>query len=231
MESTGTIQDHSLVRAAQAGNQAAFEQLVYAHDQAVLRLAFRITGSHNDAQDIHQEAFIKVYKKLGGFRFECTLSTWIYRIVTNVCLDHLRRNRSRGEDSTTEVKLENLINQVSDGRPFNNPEQQLLRRELGAQISRALRRLTPRERMVFELKHFQGMKLRTVSEILNCSEPAIKTSLFRATKKLRSHLTMYTNGKMKHSCDQTLKQAGSTQKEKRLRSAVVNPYGDEAACL
>jgi len=211
MESTGTIQDHSLVRAAQAGNHAAFEQLVYAHDQAVLRLALRITGSHNDAQDIHQEAFIKVYKKLDGFRFECTISTWIYRIVTNLCLDHLRRNRTRAEDSTTEVKLENLINQVSDGRPVNNPEQQLLRRELGVQISRALRRLTPRERMVFELKHLQGMKLRTVSEILNCSEPAIKTSLFRATKKLRTHLTAYTNCKMKHTSDQTLNRCASPQ--------------------
>jgi RNA polymerase sigma-70 factor, ECF subfamily len=211
MESTGTIQDHSLVRAAQAGNQAAFEQLVYAHDQAVLRLAFRITGSHNDAQDIHQEAFIKVYKKLGGFRFECTISTWIYRIVTNLCLDHLRRNRTRAEDSTTEVKLENLINQVSDGRPVGNPEQQLLSRELRVQISRALRRLTPRERMVFELKHFHGMKLRTVSEILNCSEPAIKTSLFRATKKLRIHLTTYTNCKMKHSSAQILNRCASPQ--------------------
>ena len=202
MESTGTLQNHSLIRAAQAGNQTAFEQLMYAHDQAVLRLAFRITGSHNDAQDIHQEAFIKVYKKLGGFRFECTISTWIYRIVTNLCLDHLRRNRTRGEDSMTEVKLESLINQVSDGRPVNNPEQQLLCRELGAQISRALGRLTPRERMVFELKHFQGMKLRTVSEILNCSELAIKNSLFRATKKLRTQLTAYTKGNMKHSSDQ-----------------------------
>ena len=211
MESTDTIQNYSLVRAAQAGDHSAFEKLVYVHAQAVLRLALSITGSHNVAQDIHQEAFIKVYKKLDGFRFECTISTWIYRIVTNLCLDHLRRNRVRAEDSTTEVKLENLINQVSDGRPVGNPEQQLLSRELRVQISRALRRLTPRERVVFELKHFHGMKLRMVSEILNCSEPAIKTSLFRATKKLRTHLAAYTNCKVKHTSAQILSRCASRQ--------------------
>jgi RNA polymerase sigma-70 factor (ECF subfamily) len=211
MESTGTIQDHSLVRAAQAGDHAAFEKLVYVHAQAVLRLALSITGSHNVAQDIHQETFMKVYKRLDGFRFECTISTWIYRIVTNLCLDYLRRNRTRAEDSTTEVQLENLINQISEGRPVDNPEQQLLLRELRVQISRALRRLTPRERMVFELKHLHGMKLRTVSEILNCSEPATKTSLFRATKKLRTHLAAYTNCKRKHTSDQVLNRCASPQ--------------------
>jgi RNA polymerase sigma-70 factor (ECF subfamily) len=208
MESIGCIQDCFLVREVQGGNQAAFEQLVHAHDQTVLRLAFRITGSLSDAQDIYQEAFLKVYKKLGGFRFECSFSTWIYRIVTNLCLDHLRKNRNRRENSAIEVNVEgeeyDLLNQVSHDRPANNPEQQLLRRELGAHISYALQRLTPRERMVFELKHFQGLKLRTLGEILNSSEGSIKTSLFRATQKLRFQLAGFTNGKkssMKQRCD------------------------------
>ena len=74
MESIGYIQDCSLVREAQGGSQAAFEQLVHTYDQAVLRLALRLTGSASDAQDIHQEAFLKVYKKLDGFRFECSFA-------------------------------------------------------------------------------------------------------------------------------------------------------------
>src|SRR5271156_5444610 len=94
MESIGYIEDGSLVRQAQCGNQDAFTQLVHTYDQAVLRLALRLTGSQSDAQDIHQEAFIKAYMKLNGFRFECSFATWIYRIVTNVCLDHLRRNQA-----------------------------------------------------------------------------------------------------------------------------------------
>jgi RNA polymerase sigma-70 factor, ECF subfamily len=189
MENTGCIRDCFLVREVQSGNQAAFEQLVHAHDQAVLRLAFRITGSETDAQDIYQEAFLEVYKKLGSFRFECSFSTWIYRIVTNLCLDHLRKNRNRRETSAIKVNAEgeeyDLLNQLSDhspaNNPANNPEQHLLSRELSVRILCALQGLTPRERMTFEFKHFQGLKLRTVSEVLNSSEGSIKTILFRAT--------------------------------------------------
>jgi RNA polymerase sigma-70 factor (ECF subfamily) len=199
MENIGCIQDCFLVREVQDGNQAAFAQLVHAHDQAVLRLALRITGSQSDAQDIYQEAFLKVYKKLGSFRFECSFSTWIYRIVTNACLDHLRKNRHRREDSSRELNVEgeeyDFLNQVSDDRPANNPEQELLRQELNAHILGALQTLTPRERMLFELKHFQGLKLRIVGEILKTSESSVKTSLFRATRKLRFQLAGFTNGK------------------------------------
>src|SRR5271155_1208176 len=155
MESIGYIQDGALVRKAQGGNQAAFAQLVHMYDRTVLRLALRLTGSESDAQDIHQEAFLKVYKKLSGFRFECSFATWIYRIVTNVCLDHLRRNQARKRNGALEVSDDDVLNQLPDDRPDNNPEQQLLDRELSAQIRRALKRLTPGERMVFELKHFQ----------------------------------------------------------------------------
>jgi len=192
MESVGQIQDFFLVRQVQGGNQAAFEQLVHAHDHAVLGLALRITGSQSDAQDIYQEAFLKIYRKLSGFRFECSFTSWIYRIVTNLCLDHLRKARNRRESSTAEVNEGregyDLLNQISDDRPAHNPEQQVLRRELSEQLSCALRTLTPRERMVFELKHFEGLKLRTVSEILHSSEGSVKTTLFRATQKLRSQL-------------------------------------------
>jgi RNA polymerase sigma-70 factor (ECF subfamily) len=209
MENVGQIQDCFLVREVQGGNQAAFEQLVHAHDQAVLRLAIRITGSHSDAQDIYQEAFLKAYNKLGSFRFECSFSSWIYRIVTNLCLDHLRKNRNRRESTAIEVNAEgeeyDLLNQLSDDRPAHNPEQEMLRRELSAHISCALQQLTPRERMVFELKHFEGLKLRTVSEILHTSEGSIKTSLFRATQKLRFQLAGFTRG--------TIRSAGAVTPE------------------
>jgi RNA polymerase sigma-70 factor (ECF subfamily) len=199
MESIGCIQDCFLVREVQGGNHAAFEQLVRAHDQAVLRLALRITGSPIDAQDIYQEAFLKIYTKLGGFRFECSLSTWIYRIVTNLCLDHLRKSRNRRENTAIEGNFEgeafNLLDQLSDEKVANSPEQQMLGRELGAHISCALQKLTPRERMVFELKHFQGMKLRSVGRILNTSEASIKTTLFRATQKLRIELAGLTTAR------------------------------------
>src|SRR5579871_1892615 len=114
------IDDTMLIREAQCGNAGAFEELVRHYDQAVLRLALHLTGSENDAQDVYQEAFLKAYKNLGSFRFECSFYTWIYRIVTNLCLDHLRKRSVRREDAPVALDPEgeqyDVLEQVVDGR-------------------------------------------------------------------------------------------------------------------
>jgi RNA polymerase sigma-70 factor (ECF subfamily) len=189
---TGRIDDTTLVREAQRGNRAAFEELVRHYDHAVLRLALHLTGSESDAQDIYQEAFLKAYKSIGSFRFECSFYTWIYRIVTNLCIDQLRKRQVRKEDAPVAKDSSgeefDVLNQVPDGRAGANPERDLMRRELGTRICTALEKLTPRERMVFELKHYQGLKLRTVGEMLKTTEETAKNTLFRATQKLRGAL-------------------------------------------
>jgi RNA polymerase sigma-70 factor (ECF subfamily) len=186
------INDADLIREAQRGSRPAFEELVRQYDQAVLRLALHLTGSDAEAQDIYQEAFLKAYRHLGNFRFECSFYTWMYRIVTNLCLDHLRKKKTRREDSPVMVdsngEEHSLLDQVADDRAGANPERDLMRRELGGKISHALTQLTPRERMVFELKHYQGLKLRTIGEMLNTTEETAKNTLFRATQKLRGTL-------------------------------------------
>ena len=186
------VDDNVLIREAQRGNRVAFEELVRQYDQAVLRLALRLTASESDAQDIYQEAFLKAYRNLAGFRFECSFYTWLYRIVTNLCLDHIRKRKVRKEDAPVAMASDgseiNLLDQVSDDRAGANPERDLMRRELGHKIGRALTRLTPRERMVFELKHYQGLKLRTIGEMLHTTEETAKNTLFRATQKLRGAL-------------------------------------------
>lgn len=186
------IDDTVLVREAQRGNRAAFEELVQQYDQAVLRLAMHLTGSESEAQDVYQEAFLKAYRNLGSFRFECSFYTWIYRIVSNLCLDHLRRKQVRREDAPVAVDAEgkpyDLLEHVADGRAGADPERRLMSRELGTRIDFALKQLSPRERMVFELKHYHGLKLRTVGEILHTTEETAKNTLFRATQKLRSAL-------------------------------------------
>ena len=191
-QSLGRIDDTTLIREAQRGNRAAFEELVRHYDQAVLRLAFHLTGSEQDAQDVYQDAFLKAFKNVGSFRFECSFYTWIYRIVTNLCLDHLRKRQVRKEDAPVAVDSSgeeyDVLDQVPDGRAAANPERDLMRRELGKRINRALDRLTPRERMVFELKHYHGLKLRTVGDILHTTEETAKNTLFRATQKLRGAL-------------------------------------------
>jgi RNA polymerase sigma-70 factor, ECF subfamily len=193
MLSQTRIDDTLLVREAQRGSRTAFEELVRHYDQAVLRLALHLTGSEHEAQDVYQEAFLKAYKKIGRFRFECSFYTWIYRIVTNLCLDNIRKKQVRKEDAPvakdSEGEVYDVLSQVADGRSGANPERDLMRREFGGRISRALEKLTPRERMVFELKHYQGLKLRTVGEMLNTTEETAKNTLFRATQKLRGALS------------------------------------------
>jgi RNA polymerase sigma-70 factor (ECF subfamily) len=183
-----------LIRQAQNGSRPAFDALVRQYDGAVLRLALHLLGSESDAQDISQEAFLKAYRYIGNFRFECSFYTWIYRIVTNLCLDLMRRRKTRREDQTTIVDASgeelDLLGTVSDERASANPARELERKELGAQIQAALETLTPRERMVFELKHYQGLRLRTIGEMLQTTEETAKNTLFRATKKLRANLAV-----------------------------------------
>ncbi len=186
------VDDYKLIRAAQQGDTSAFEDLVRQYDRAVLRLAVHITGSQEDAQDIYQEAFLRAYINLGSFRFECSFYTWMYRIVTNLCLDHLRKKHSRLRDLTVAVspdgEEEALVGRIPDRSAASNPERSLLGREVRETIMRALKRLSPRERVVFELKHYHGMRLRTVAGILHTTEGTIKNTLFRATHKLRVEL-------------------------------------------
>jgi RNA polymerase sigma-70 factor (ECF subfamily) len=181
-----------LIRQAQEGSRAAFETLVRTYEKQVLRLALHLTGSEHDAEDIYQEAFLKAYRYLGNFRFECSFYTWIYRIVTNLCLDQLRRRKTRREEASIVVdssgeEIDRLA-VVSDDRAYANPGREMDRKHLSRCIQQALSTLTPRERMVFELKHYQGLRLRTIGEMLNTTEETAKNTLFRATKKLRAQL-------------------------------------------
>jgi RNA polymerase sigma-70 factor (ECF subfamily) len=185
-------EDDDLIRAAQGGERTAFDSLVRRYDRSVLRLALHMLGNEQDAQDVHQEAFIKAYRHLSNFRFECSFYTWLYRIVTNLCLDQLRRRKSRREDPSTVLDSSggemDLMANVQDERSMANPARELERKSMGAAIQSALDELTPRERMVFELKHYQGLKLRTIGEMLSTTEETAKNTLFRATRKLRARL-------------------------------------------
>jgi RNA polymerase sigma-70 factor, ECF subfamily len=186
-------EEHGLVRNAQTGDRLAFEELVRRYDREVLRLALNLVHRAEDARDIYQEAFMRVYKNLHRFRFECSFYTWLYRIVTNVALDHLRRRTSRKEDQApvpedSEATTRDFFDRQPEVRAAANPERNLLGQELGEHIATALNHLSARERMVFEMKHYQGLKLRAIGDMLGTSEETVKNSLFRATRKLRASL-------------------------------------------
>ncbi len=189
------LDERALVSEAQAGSRAAFEELVRRYDRDVLRLALNLMKRPEDARDVYQEAFLKVYRNLHRFRFECSFYTWLYRIVTNVCLDHLRRRQARPEDQAPEIhpnRMEegprDFFDHQREHRPALDPERTLMGKEIQTRIAKAMERLSPRERVVFEMKHYQGLKLRAIGDALGTTEETVKNSLFRATRKLRSEL-------------------------------------------
>ncbi len=189
------LDDRSLVQDAQTGNRLAFEELIRRYDRDVLRLALNLMKRSEDARDVYQEAFLKVYRNLHRFRFECSFYTWVYRIVTNVCLDHLRRRQARPEDQAPELHSAyheegstDFFERQREHRPALDPERSLLGLEIQTRLATAMERLSPRERVVFEMKHYQGLKLRAIGDALGTSEETVKNSLFRATRKLRNEL-------------------------------------------
>ncbi len=183
--------EFALIRSAQRGDQDAFEQLVRAHDQNVLRMAFNVLHSQEDARDVYQEAFLRVHRNLPKFRFDCSFSTWLYRIVANLCLDQIRRRKVRKEESPSVDTRSGEVDRfqfVPEERANVDPQRQLMSAEVNSRIQEVLGQLTPRERIVFEMRHYQGMRLRAIGEALGVTEEAAKNCLFRATQKMRSAL-------------------------------------------
>jgi RNA polymerase sigma-70 factor, ECF subfamily len=195
VSSLAGIDERVVVARAQTGSRLAFEELVRRYDRDVLRLALNLMKRTEDARDVYQEAFLKVYRNLHRFRFECSFYTWLYRIVTNVCLDHLRRRQARPEDQAPEIHATQFEDSTGDfferqreNRATLDPERHLLGQEIKTRLDAAMGRLSARERIVFEMKHYQGLKLRAIGDALGTSEETVKNSLFRATRKLRSEL-------------------------------------------
>jgi RNA polymerase sigma-70 factor (ECF subfamily) len=185
------MDETALIRAAQGGDETAFERLVQSYDQSVLRLAMNLLRSQEDAADVYQETFLRVYRSLHNFRFDCSFHTWLYRIVSNLCVDHLRKRKSRREEPTviqTPDGPRDRVDVVPEERAESDPQRKLLAGELRAKIDNVLADLTPRERMVFEMRHYGGMRLRAIGDVLGTTEEAAKNCLFRATQKMRSAL-------------------------------------------
>jgi len=190
-ETASPVDEAGLIEAAQQGDGEAFERLVRAHDEGVLRLAINLLRSDEDARDVYQETFLRAYRNLDRFRFECSFHTWLYRITTNLCLDQLRKRKRRREEQdavTSEDGELSRLETVAEPRAEGDPQRRLLSGEIGERIEQTLENLAPRERMVFEMRHYQGLRLRPIGEMLGVSEEAARNLLFRATKRMRAGL-------------------------------------------
>ena len=183
--------DTELIMQTQRGNMDAFEQLVQRYDKRVLTIAAGYVNSSDDAKDIYQEVFIRVYKGLSKFQYKSEFSTWLFRITTNVCLSHRMRGRRH-----THTSLDQEVND-EDGQPHALKEtltdntaadQQTHDAEISMRVEQALKTLSPRQKMVFSLKHYEGYKLKEIAEMMNCGEGTVKKYLFEATARLRKQL-------------------------------------------
>ena len=183
--------EKSLIRAAQRGDSAAFEQLVRSYDANVLRMAYNLLHSQEDAREVYQEAFLRVYRKLPEFRFDSAFSTWLYRIVANLCLDQIRKRKVRKEEAHSVETAAGEVDRlqfIPESRADVDPQRRLMSSEVSSRIEQVLGDLSPRERLVFEMRHYQGMRLRAIGESLGVTEEAAKNCLFRATQKMRAAL-------------------------------------------
>jgi RNA polymerase sigma-70 factor, ECF subfamily len=186
-----TGNDTELVMQAQRGDMNAFEQLVVRHDKRVLTIAAGYVNSADDAKDIYQEVFLRVYKSLPKFQFKSEFSTWLYRITTNVCLSH-RARKNKQTHASLDHGLEDedgQSNLLKDS--LSHPataDQQTHDAEIRLRVEHALKKLSPRQRMVFTMKHYEGYKLKEIAVMMKCKEGTVKKYLFEATTRLRKQL-------------------------------------------
>ncbi|HCV42277.1 MAG TPA: hypothetical protein DGH68_02245 [Bacteroidetes bacterium] len=177
---TAAEPEQQLILEAKAGNHRAFQRLVERHMKRTYNVAFSFVGDHDAAEDIVQDVFIKVHSALASFRGDAEFSTWLYRITTNLALNHLKQ-RKRKEERTVDTMDVAAAHLGS----HDNHTEDLDRR---FHIERALHELPTLQRAVVILRHLDGLSTRQVSEILKCSEGTVKTHLFRGLKKMRTKL-------------------------------------------
>lgn len=178
--------DTDLITRAAGGDAAAFQALVERHRSMVYRVAYQFAANHYDAEDIAQEVFIKVYRSLDRFRQDAQLTSWLYRIVMNACIDHRRRQVPAGSAPFGEEAEQRLMNAVEE---TPGPEDRAYAGELGDVLESEINRLPPGQRIVFVMRHHQGLKLGEIARALGLAEGTVKRQLHAAVHRLRRALT------------------------------------------
>ena len=178
--------DTDLISRAAGGDPSAFQALVERHRSMVYRVAYQFAGNHHDAEDIAQEVFIKVYRSLDRFRQDAQLTSWMYRIVMNACIDHRRRQRLAIAAPFGEEAEHRMLNTPED---TPGPEDRAYAGELGQVLESEIGRLPNGQRVVFVMRHHQGMKLCEIAAALGLAEGTVKRQLHAAVHRLRQALT------------------------------------------
>ena len=181
------IDDSAAVERARSGDSDAFRLLVEQHSRHVFRLAFRMTGNEQDAEDVVQETFLRAYKQLDKYEARASFSTWLYRIASNYSLD-LIRSRKRHEDKREQRAPEepDVLQTIPGHNP--GPDRLVYSGEVSQHVEAAMNELSAQERSAFVLRHFEGMAIEEIGAVLGTGINATKHSIFRAVQKLRKSL-------------------------------------------
>jgi RNA polymerase sigma-70 factor (ECF subfamily) len=178
--------DSDLITRAAGGDPTAFQALVERHRSMVYRVAYQFAGNHDDAEDIAQDVFIKVYRSLDKFRHDAQLSSWLYRIVMNACIDHHRRQSPAAATANGEEAELTLLNTPEDSP---GPEERAYAGELGEVLEVEIARLPPGQRVVFVMRHHEGLKLSEIADALGLAQGTVKRQLHAAVHRLRHALS------------------------------------------
>ena len=191
--------DEALVERFKNGNIEAFNELVNRYKKRAYYFAYGMISNHSDAEDISQEAFVRVYKNISKFKQESSFKTWFYKIIVNLCRSHLRHRylvskfsfNFRDRDETSDTPQKSLEANIEDTYWQSSPVKATVNQELNRAINNAVGNLPKQQKEVFILKHFQGLKISEIANILMCAEGTIKAHLFKAIKNLQTTLRDY----------------------------------------
>lgn len=181
-------EEEDIIRSILEGNTDDFEILVKEYEKNVYNLALRMTGDPDDAYDMSQEAFVKAYNSLKSFRFESKFSVWLYRIVSNVCLDYMRSRKRRAADSLSVEDDEGEESQLDIPDDTASPESLLERKLTIEAVQRGLMSLGEEQRKILLMREIEGLSYEEIGEALALESGTVKSRIFRARKKLCAFL-------------------------------------------
>lgn len=181
-------QDNLLIERVLAGETDAFEQIVTRYQKRVYSLCYRMTGNEQDAYDLSQEAFLRVYNNLKSFKGDSSLSTWIYRISSNICIDHLRRSKKARIISLTPA-YEEESSEIDLPDDTYSPEVNYSKQELAEAIGSAINRLSSDHRQIIILRDINQLSYDEIGRVLDLEPGTVKSRIFRARDNLRRILT------------------------------------------
>lgn len=188
---SGVTCEPALIERVKCGERSGFDNLVGLYQQKGLCIAYSMVGNLEDAKDVLQEAFIKVYLNIKDFKEESKFSTWFYRIVVNCALDFLRKKKNKGK-----VFMERLTDEETEEEKeiadwHYEPAGVLLSKELAENLDRCILALPEKQKTCFILKHQNGLTTQEIAQVLKCSVSTVKVHLFRAVRTLQEKLSFY----------------------------------------